>query len=243
MQVIPAIDIIDGKCVRLTEGDYSSKTEYASSPLEMAKRYADHGIHRLHLVDLDGAKSGKVINWKVAEEIASETNLELDFGGGVKSIDDVKRILDLGIAYVTIGSVAARQPELFLHWTTLFGADRFFLGADVRDEKIMVGGWQEQSALELFSFLSRYVGHGIQHVFCTDVSKDGRLEGPSTFLYKKIKTAFPEIRLVASGGVSCLHDLDALEEAGCDGVIIGKAIYENRISLEELASYINQPKD
>lgn len=242
MEIIPAIDIIDGKCVRLTEGDYGSKTEYSSTPLEMAKLYEAHGVTRLHLVDLDGARAGKVINWKVAESLAKQTTLELDFGGGVKTTAEVDRIIDLGITYVTIGSVAAKQPALFKEWTSAFGPNRFFLGADVRDEKIMVGGWLEQSSLDLISFLGAHLDNGIRQVFCTDVSKDGRLEGPSTLLYQKIKRHFPEIYLVASGGVSCLEDLDSLQAAGCGGVIIGKAIYENRISLKELEAYIIQSK-
>lgn len=242
MQIIPAIDVIDGKCVRLTEGNYSSKTAYTATPLEMAKQYEDHGITRLHLVDLDGAKAGKVINWNVAEQIAAHTSLELDFGGGVKTAEDVERIVDLGIAYVTIGSVAAKQPDLFKQWISRFGPNRFFLGADVRDEKIMVGGWLEQSELELFPYLDGYLKKGIQYVFCTDISKDGRLEGPAVELYNKIKVQFPSIQLVASGGVSCLNDLDALHAVGCDGVIIGKAIYENRIALKELEAFIVHAK-
>lgn len=238
MQIIPAIDIIDGKCVRLTEGDYLQKTEYAFSPLEMAKIYEDNGISRLHLVDLDGAKAGKVINWKVAEEIASLTSLCVDFGGGVKTKEEVQRILDLGIAFVTVGSVAAKQPDVFDTWIVQSGADRFMLGADVRDRKIMVSGWMEKSDLDILPFLRRYREKGIKNVFCTDVSKDGRLEGPSVDLYAMIKNHFPELFLIASGGVSSMHDLDALQKAGCDGVIIGKAIYEKRISIEQLRQFI-----
>lgn len=238
MQIIPAIDIIDGKCVRLTEGDYARKTEYAHTPLDLAKMYQDNGIKRLHLVDLDGAKAGRVTNWDVASSIAKQTNLVIDFGGGVKTVEEVRRILDLNIEYVTIGSVAAKQPELFEDWISEFGADKFMLGADVRGEFIMVSGWLEKSDLELFPFLKKYIDLGIKNVFCTDVSKDGRLEGPSTELYQRIKNKFPELNLIASGGVSHINDLFDLEKAGCDGVIIGKAIYENRISIEQLKKFI-----
>lgn len=238
MQIIPAIDIIDGKCVRLTEGDYNKKTEYAYSPLDLAKMYQDNGIERLHLVDLDGAKAGRVTNWQVAAAIADQTNLVIDFGGGVKTVEEVRRILDLNIAYVTVGSVAAKQPEVFENWIIEFGADRFMLGADVRGEHIMVSGWMEKSDLKLVPFLKKYADLGIRNVFCTDVSKDGRLEGPSTDLYQRVKTEFPELNLIASGGVSQMDDLYDLEKAGCDGVIIGKAIYENRITIEQLKNFI-----
>ena len=231
MQIIPAIDIIDGKCVRLTEGDYQQKTEYSASPLEMAKIYEDHGITRLHLVDLDGAKAGKVTNWKVAEEIATHTNLIVDFGGGVKTREEVERIIAMGIEYVTVGSIAAKQPEVFREWIASFGPSRFMLGADVKDEMIMVSGWFEQSTIQLLPFIASYIELGIRNVFCTDISKDGRLEGPSTALYTKIKQQFPDLFLIASGGVSNMQDLHDLSAAGCNAAIIGKAIYENRISM------------
>jgi phosphoribosylformimino-5-aminoimidazole carboxamide ribotide isomerase len=237
MQIIPAIDIIDGKCVRLTEGDYQQKTEYSSSPLEMAKIYEANGITRLHLVDLDGAKSGKVTNWKVAEDIATQTNLVVDFGGGVKTGEEVERIIAMGIEYVTVGSIAAKQPEVFREWITSFGPSRFMLGADVKDEIIMISGWFEQSTIQLLPFLASYMELGIRNVFCTDISKDGRLEGPSTALYAKIKQHFPDLFLIASGGVAVMDDLYDLETAGCDGAIIGKAIYENRISIESLKAF------
>ena len=237
MQIIPAIDIIDGKCVRLTEGDYQQKTEYSSSPLEMAKIYEANGITRLHLVDLDGAKAGKVTNWKVAEDIATQTNLIVDFGGGVKTRDEVERIIAMGIEYVTVGSIAAKQPEVFRSWITSFGPSRFMLGADVKDEIIMISGWFEQSTIQLLPFLASYMELGIRNVFCTDISKDGRLEGPSTALYAKIKQHFPDLFLIASGGVAVMDDLYDLETAGCDGAIIGKAIYENRISIESLKAF------
>lgn len=238
MEIIPAIDIIDGKCVRLTEGDYSRKTEYVRSPLEMARLYEDHGIKRLHLVDLDGAKAGKVKNWEVAMQISKDTNLTIDFGGGVKTSEEVERIIDLGIAYVVVGSVAAKDPGLFANWINRFGPDRFMLGADVKNDLVMVSGWQEESALRLFPFIKMYNDLGITNVFCTDISKDGKLEGPAVELYHQIKMEFPALNLIASGGVSGMNDLHALSASGCDGVIIGKAIYEGRITLKELETYI-----
>jgi phosphoribosylformimino-5-aminoimidazole carboxamide ribotide isomerase len=242
MEIIPAIDLINGKCVRLTEGDYSRKTEYALSPLEIAKQYQDHGIKRLHLVDLDGAKQGKVVNWQIAEQLALHTDLVIDFGGGVKTAAEVERIIDLGIEYVVVGSVAAKQPEVFADWIVRFGPNRFMLGADVRNEMIMVSGWLEKSSLSLMPFLETQVNQGISNVFCTDISKDGKLEGPAVDLYRKIKLAFPAFNLIASGGVSSMDDIHALAKAGCNGVIIGKAIYEGRISIQDLEAYINENK-
>lgn len=237
MQIIPAIDIIDGKCVRLTEGDYLQKTAYSSSPLEMAKIYEANGITRLHLVDLDGAKAGNVTNWKVAEEISAHTNLIVDFGGGVKTVEEVERIIALGISYVTVGSIAVKNPEVFKEWIAVFGPERFMLGADVKDDMIMVSGWFEASSLQLIPFIESYMALGIRNIFCTDISKDGRLEGPSTALYAKIKQQFPDLFLIASGGVAVMDDLYDLATAGCDGAIIGKAIYENRISIESLKAF------
>lgn len=242
MEIIPAIDLINGKCVRLTEGDYSRKTEYALSPLEIAKQYQDHGIKRLHLVDLDGAKQGKVVNWQIAEQLALHTDLVIDFGGGVKTAAEVERIIDFGIEYVVVGSVAAKQPELFADWIVRFGPNRFMLGADVRNEMIMVSGWLEKSSLSLMPFLETQINQGISNVFCTDISKDGKLEGPAVDLYRKIKLAFPAFNLIASGGVSSMDDIHALAKAGCNGVIIGKAIYEGRISIQDLEAYINENK-
>jgi phosphoribosylformimino-5-aminoimidazole carboxamide ribotide isomerase len=242
MEIIPAIDLINGKCVRLTEGDYSRKTEYALSPLEIAKQYQDHGIKRLHLVDLDGAKQGKVVNWQIAEQLALHTDLVIDFGGGVKTAAEVERIIDLGIEYVVVGSVAAKQPEVFADWIVRFGPNRFMLGADVRNEMIMVSGWLEKSSLSLMPFLETQINQGISNVFCTDISKDGKLEGPAVDLYRKIKLAFPAFNLIASGGVSSMDDIHALATAGCNGVIIGKAIYEGRISIQDLEAYINENK-
>ena len=242
MQIIPAIDIIDGKCVRLSEGDYSKKTEYKSTPLEMAKLYQDHGIECLHVVDLDGAKAGKVINWNSIEEISSKTEMVIDFGGGVKSAADVKRISDLGIRFVTVGSMAVKHPEIFQSWLTEFGAEKFMLGADVKNGKIMISGWQVESSIDLNSFLEKYVKLGIRHVFCTDISKDGMLEGPSFDLYRHLKLNFPGVNIIASGGVSSIDDLYKLQEIDCDGVIIGKAIYENRITLSQLEKFVIEKK-
>ena len=210
--------------------------------MEIAKQYQDHGIKRLHLVDLDGAKQGKVVNWQIAEQLALNTDLVIDFGGGVKTCAEVERIIDLGIEYVVVGSVAAKQPELFAEWIVRFGPNRFMLGADVRNEMIMVSGWLEKSSLSLMPFLETQIKQGISNVFCTDISKDGKLEGPAVDLYRKIKLAFPVLNLIASGGVSSMDDIHALVKAGCNGVIIGKAIYEGRISIQDLEAYINENK-
>lgn len=242
MQIIPAIDIIDGKCVRLTEGDYSKKTQYNSTPLEMAKLYQDHGIDRLHIVDLDGAKTGKVVNWKSVEEISAKTNMVIDFGGGVKSTEDVTRIIDLGIQFVTVGSMAVKHPDLFQDWLKQFSPGKFMLGADVKNGKIMISGWQEESSIDLNTFLEIYINLGVLNVFCTDISKDGKLEGPSFELYKELKSNFPELNIIASGGVSSMDDVYKLQETNCDGVIIGKAIYENRISLSQLKKFMIEKK-
>jgi phosphoribosylformimino-5-aminoimidazole carboxamide ribotide isomerase len=209
----------------------------------MAKIYEDHGITRLHLVDLDGAKAGKVSNWKVAETIATHTNLIMDFGGGVKTKEEVERIIDMGIAYVTVGSIAVKSPETFREWIASFGPSRFMLGADVKDEMIMVSGWFEKSTIQLLPFIESYMELGIRNIFCTDISKDGRLEGPSTALYTKIKKHFPELFLIASGGVAVMDDLHDLVAAGCDGAIIGKAIYENKISIESLKAFNEQTEN
>lgn len=232
--IIPAIDLIDGKCVRLTEGDYTQKKVYHENPLEVAKAFEAIGVERLHLVDLDGAKAGKVINWKVLEQIATNTSLKIDFGGGVKHISDVTTILNSGAQWVTVGSIAAKQPLVFSEWIELLGADQFFLGADVKDEKITVGGWLETTELDVFSFIKNYKQKGINYIFCTDVSKDGKLQGPSIELYKKIIHQIPNVNLIASGGVSSNEDIDALKLIGCAGVIVGKAIYEGRLDLKKI---------
>ena len=234
MQIIPAIDIIDGKCVRLTHGDYSQKKIYNENPLEVAKEFEDAGLLRLHLVDLDGAKSGLVKNWKVLESIAGKTGLIIDFGGGIKTEKDVQIVFESGAALATVGSSAVKDGEVFNQWLAYFGADRFLLGADVKDEKLTVSGWLEQTDIWIYDFLEDYTAKGVQQVFCTDVSKDGALEGPSTALYKSIVEKFPALHFIASGGVSCMNDVYQLQEVGCKGVIIGKAIYEGRVSLKEL---------
>jgi phosphoribosylformimino-5-aminoimidazole carboxamide ribotide isomerase len=237
MQIIPAIDIIDGKCVRLTEGDYAQKTIYNEDPLEVAKAFEAAGIQRLHLVDLDGAKAGAVKNWKVLESIALNTKLVIDFGGGIKTNDDVALVFERGATLAAIGSMAVANPTLFLSWVKTYGADRFFLGADVKDNHIAVNGWMQTSNIAIESFISDYLAQGISNIFCTDVSKDGRLEGPSTALYQSLIQLFPNLNLVASGGVSSLQDLETLKAIGCAGAIVGKAIYENRISLESLQQF------
>lgn len=234
MEIIPAIDIIDGKCVRLTEGDYAQKTIYNENPLEIAKSFADAGVKRLHLVDLDGAKAGKVTNWKVLESIASNTSLIIDFGGGIKTETDLKLVYESGASLATIGSLAVKDPDLFASWIAQYGADKFLLGADVKGEFIAIGGWLQVSEETIIQFIEKYIEKGIKQLFCTDISKDGKLEGPSLELYTKIVRQFPDLHFIASGGVSSMDDINALREIGCKGVIVGKAIYEGRIKIEEL---------
>ena len=237
MEIIPAIDIIDGKCVRLTHGDYAQKKIYNEHPLEVAKEFEDAGLKRLHLVDLDGAKEGRVRNWKVLESITGKTTMTIDFGGGIKSEKDVQIVFDSGAALATIGSMAVKEKETFLLWLQKFGADNFFLGADVKKEKLTISGWTEQTEIWIYDFIEDYFQKGLKQIFCTDVSKDGALEGPSTELYKSIVEKFPELHFVASGGVSSIDDVYRLRDIGCKGVIIGKAIYEGRISLSDLKSF------
>lgn len=237
MEIIPAIDIIDGKCVRLTHGDYSQKTIYHQHPLDAAKAFEDAGLQRLHLVDLDGARAGAVRNWKVLETIAGKTALRIDFGGGIQAEKDLEIIFDSGAWLATVGSMAVKQPELFAQWLTRFGADRFFLGADVKNEKITISGWTEQTSIWIYDFIQQYTDLGVRRIFCTDVARDGALAGPSTELYVNIIAKFPDLDFVASGGVSTIADLHALAGAGCRGAIIGKAIYEGRITLHELSSF------
>jgi phosphoribosylformimino-5-aminoimidazole carboxamide ribotide isomerase len=238
--VIPAIDIIDGKCVRLTKGDYSQKKIYNEHPLEVALQFEDAGLNRLHLVDLDGAKAGKIINWKVLETLTGKTKLGIDFGGGIKQEKDLEIVFNSGAAMATIGSMAVKSETEFVKWIQRFGGDRFFLGADVKAEKIAISGWLEETDLNVYSFIKKYVEQGIQNVFCTDVSKDGMLQGPSTGLYKKIIERFPGLYFVASGGVSSISDLEMLSEIGCSAAIVGKAIYENKVSLQELSAINNK---
>lgn len=237
--IIPAIDVIDGKCVRLTRGDYSEKKVYNEFPLEVAMKFEDAGFRRLHLVDLDGAKAGRVRNWKVLEQIASRTRLRIEFGGGLKSMDDIRIVMNSGATWATVGSVAVEKELEFQSWIIAFGAERFILGADVRDGHIAIKGWTELTELTVTDLVNRYADKGIEQVFCTDIQKDGMLEGPSFGLYETLNKEFPAMRIIASGGVSCVGDVERLKEAGCSSVIIGKAIYEGRISLEDL-SRINE---
>ena len=241
MRIIPAIDIINGHCVRLTKGDYSTKKVYNKNPLEVAKMFEGVGIEYLHVVDLDGAKAQHIINYKVLESIASNTNLKIDFGGGLKSDEDLKIAFNSGATQITGGSIAVKNPQLFLDWLETYGADKIVLGADCLDQKIAIQGWQEESDKEVTEFISSYVNKGISYVICTDISKDGMLQGPSFELYQKLLKSTSPFKLIASGGVSCFEELPKLKELGCEGVIIGKAIYEGNISLKQLESYqLNQ---
>ncbi|MEQ8413332.1 MAG: 1-(5-phosphoribosyl)-5-[(5-phosphoribosylamino)methylideneamino]imidazole-4-carboxamide isomerase [Imperialibacter sp.] len=234
MDIIPAIDIIDGKCVRLTQGDYDQKKIYNERPLEVAMQFEDAGLTRLHLVDLDGAKAGAVKNWKVLEALASKTSMVIDFGGGIKSAEDVDIVFECGAKLATVGSMAVKNEEIFSDWLEQYGAERFFLGADVKDEKIAIGGWLETTDIWVYDFMEKYVQKGVTNIFCTDVSKDGLLEGPSVDLYKTLVEQFPDIYFVASGGVSSMEDLEKLKEIGCKGAIVGKAIYEGRVNIADL---------
>lgn len=234
MHLIPAIDIIDGKCVRLTQGDYEQKKVYNEDPLEVAKAYEDHGLKRLHLVDLDGAKAKKIINYKVLERLATRTKLHIDFGGGLKSDEDVYIAFESGARQVTGGTVAVKDPELFLSWLEKYGSGRIILGADVKDRRIAVSGWQETSDQKLLPFLEEYTQKGVEYTICTDVSKDGLLEGTALELYAEIRETFPDLKLIASGGITTVEELEKLREIGCFGAIIGKAIYEGKIELETL---------
>ncbi|MGM0580454.1 MAG: 1-(5-phosphoribosyl)-5-[(5-phosphoribosylamino)methylideneamino]imidazole-4-carboxamide isomerase [Bacteroidota bacterium] len=237
MHIIPAIDIIDGKCVRLTKGDYNQKTEYNDNPLEVAKEFEAAGIQRLHLVDLDGAKAKKVVNLEVLKSIANYTNLTIDFGGGVQSTEDLKAVFDAGANQITGGSIAVKNEALFTEWIEEFGGEKIILGADVKGEHIAIHGWQESSEKHIFDFLEHYLAKGLQYVICTDVSKDGALEGTSNKLYQDILDRFPDVKLIASGGVSNLKDLQILEEMKVYGAIVGKAIYEKRINLKDLKQF------
>jgi len=238
MRIIPAIDIIDGKCVRLTRGDYKTKKIYSENPLEMAKKFEASGIEYLHLVDLDGAKAGKIINYKTLDEISKNTNLKIDFGGGLKTNEDLKIAFENGARQITGGSIAIKNPNLFQEWILKYGTEKIILGADVKEEKIAISGWRETSEENIFAFLTKYQNLGIKNVICTDISKDGMLKGPSFSLYQKIIKQFPSLELIASGGVSNVEELPELKALGCEGVIIGKAIYEEKISLKQLEKFI-----
>jgi phosphoribosylformimino-5-aminoimidazole carboxamide ribotide isomerase len=234
MTIIPAIDLIDGQCVRLTKGDYDTKKVYNSDPLEVARELESAGFSRLHLVDLDGAKAGKVINLSILEAICTNTALQVDFGGGIKTDEDLKKVLNAGAYKVTIGSLAVKDPQKVKEWIAKYGPERIILGADVKDRMIAVSGWLETSDLELFTFLEQYYQLGIRHVLCTDISKDGMLEGPAFELYSELMERFPDLELIASGGVSGIEDVKRLKELNIPAVVIGKAIYEGRIDLREL---------
>lgn len=238
MTIIPAIDLIGGKCVRLTKGDYTQQTTYSEQPLDVAREFEDAGITRLHMVDLDGARTGTLTNLKVLEEVAAGTKLRIDYGGGIKTIQDVGSVLNAGAQMAAIGSMAVRHPELLEEWLLEFGADTFFIGADVLDGQIRISGWLQDGGIDIFSFVGRMIGLGVTNIFCTDIERDGALQGPSLDLYNKIIAEHPEIRLVASGGVTMVEDIRKLKEAGCSGAIIGKALYEGRIHLGQLAPFI-----
>ena len=238
IEIIPAIDLIDGKCVRLSQGDYSQKIVYNENPLEVAKMFAEAGIRRLHLVDLDGAKAHHIVNHKVLEIITSSTDLVVDFGGGLKTDDDLRIAFECGASMVTGGSIAVKDPDIFTSWITKFGGEKIILGADVKDEKIAVGGWLETTELDLMPFIDNYMKLGINKVICTDISKDGMLQGTAIDLYKKMLVSQPNLYLIASGGVSSMKDVELLHEAFIPAVIIGKAIYEGKIKLKELTRLI-----
>lgn len=240
IEIIPAIDIIDGKCVRLTQGDYDQKKVYNDDPVEVAKMFEAHGIRRLHTVDLDGARSQHIVNYKTIERIADHTSLVIDFGGGIKSDEDIDIAFASGASMVTIGSVAVKKPELFETWIERYNDNKIILGADVKNGRISINGWKEEGEELLMPFMEKYVAKGVDNVLCTDISRDGMLQGPSTELYKEIVAKFPKLNLIASGGVSCIEDIDALNEAGIPSVVFGKAIYEGRIKLEDLEKYIVQ---
>jgi len=234
MDLIPAIDIIEGKCVRLTQGNYNLKTVYREDPLELAIKFEDHGIKRLHLVDLDGAKAGRIVNHGVLEKIATKTNLKIDFGGGIKTEQDVDCIFNYGASIATIGSLAVKNKLLFFECIKKYGSEKILLGADVKKEIIQISGWLEETEIHLFDFINENTMAGIKHLFCTDISKDGKMEGPAFDLYKRIIVKHEEIRLIASGGISSMQDVFELEKIGCAGAIIGKAIYEGKINLIDL---------
>ncbi|MEL6676522.1 MAG: 1-(5-phosphoribosyl)-5-[(5-phosphoribosylamino)methylideneamino]imidazole-4-carboxamide isomerase [Bacteroidota bacterium] len=236
MRIIPAIDLIDGKCVRLEKGDYARKTEYHADPVEMARRFEGAGIQYLHLVDLDGAKAGRVINLDILERISRETSLKVDFGGGIKTDEDARKAFEHGASQINVGSTAAKQPGVFQSWLETYGGDKVLLSADVRDGMVAIHGWQTQTSQSIESLIESHLPFGLQQVVCTDISKDGMLTGPSVALYQRLQEQFPDLAFVASGGVSSLQDLQALKAMPMAGAIIGKAYYEGRITLEELAS-------
>ncbi len=240
IELIPAIDIINGQCVRLTKGDYDQKTVYRDSPAEVAKEFEEIGFRRLHVVDLDGAKSKHIVNEAVLTAITTETNLVVDFGGGIKTDEDIEKAFAAGASMVTVGSIAVTQPDLFMGWLEKYGPERIILGADVRHGKICINGWKEDSCEDLLPFLRKYIEAGVRNVLCTEISKDGTLSGPAISLYSEVMEAYPELHLIASGGVSSLDDIKALNAAGIPAVVFGKAIYEGKINLNELWDWQNE---
>lgn len=240
IELIPAIDLIGGKCVRLTKGDYDTQKVYNEDPVAVAREFEEYGFKRLHVVDLDGARSKHVVNHKVLERMAQATNLVIDFGGGIKTDEDIRIATESGAQMVTVGSVAVTRPDLFLGWLQQLGSERIILGADVKNERISINGWKEDSSDELIPFLDKYIQKGVQKVLCTEISKDGTLQGPATALYREIMTQFPQCHLIASGGVSSMNDLKELDQAGIPAVVFGKAIYEGRIALKDLALWMEE---
>lgn len=238
IEIIPAIDLMDGKCVRLTQGDFARRRIYSDDPVEVARRFELAGLKRLHIVDLDGAKSGVPESLFVLADIAKATKLLIDYGGGIKTDDDVKRAFDAGAGMVNLGSVAVREPELFFRWIETYGSENIMLGADVRDRKLAIDGWHTGTDLEILSVLREYYSRGVEQAFVTDIGKDGALQGPAVDLYEEIIAAVPDLELIASGGVTSLDDVDELERIGCSGVIIGKAIYEGRVTIDDLSKYL-----
>ena len=241
IELIPAIDIIDGKCVRLTKGDYDQKTVYRDDPAKVAREFEEMGFKRLHVVDLDGAKSKHIVNVDVLRRITSDTNLIVDFGGGIKTEEDIRIAFENGAAMVTVGSIAVTQPDLFLSWIERFGADKMILGADVRNGMISINGWKEDSNEALLPFLKKYVEHGVKNVLCTEISKDGTLGGPAIPLYQEIMATYPSLHLIASGGVSCTDDILELQRKGIPAVVFGKAFYEGRIDISQLQTTLSIP--
>lgn len=237
MRIIPAIDIIEGKCVRLTKGDYDTKKVYNENPIEVAKRFESVGVQYLHLVDLDGAKANHIVNYKVLEQIASKTSLKIDFGGGLKSNEDLHIAFNSGAKQITGGSIAVKDADTFEGWIEKYGSSKIILGADCNNENIAISGWQEESQLQVIPFIKGYQEKGVKYVICTDIAKDGMLEGPSFDLYKQILQEAKDVKLIASGGITTIEDINKLEDLGCEGAIIGKALYEGRISLRELETY------
>lgn len=238
IELVPAIDMIEGKCVRLTQGDYDTQKIYNESPLEVAKQFQDTGVTRLHMVDLDGAKAGHIVNYRMLEKVASHTDLSIDFGGGLKSDDDLHIAFDCGAQMVTGGSIAVKNPDLFLSWITRYGSERIILGADAKEKKIAISGWKEGTAIDLIPFIKDYQSKGISKVICTDIARDGMLQGPAVKLYQEMQQEMPGLYVIASGGVSSMGDIERLEEANIPAVIFGKAIYEGRISLKEIETFI-----